>query len=76
MKTISLRQFRDSVADLTEPVLVSKRDPNGGGYLPLGEWWPTGTWTSINVPQGNVTIAGPGFGSPKAAPKPGKGPKA
>lgn len=39
MKTISLRQFRDTVGSLTEPVQVVKRE--NGELVTLGQWSPT-----------------------------------
>lgn len=87
MKTISLRQFRDSVADLTEPVVVQRRDADGVFHV-LGEWRPITDGAAkraayIDVPDFGQQLAskgGPnneaermaGFGSPKAAPKPGR----
>jgi hypothetical protein len=59
MKTISLRQFRDSVADLLEPVTVVKREGT--------EMRTLGTWTPLNVPEAIHAIAG--FGQSRPAPK-------
>lgn len=39
MRTISLRAFRDSIADQTEPVIVQRRD-KAGNYQVIGEWRP------------------------------------
>ena len=39
MRTISLRQFRDTIADLDEPVTVQRRD-TAGNYQIIGEWHP------------------------------------
>lgn len=40
MRTISLRQFRDSIAKLDEPVEVARRD--GAGNLQIiGRWEPS-----------------------------------
>jgi len=40
MKTISLHQFRESVASLDEPVQVQRRDGQGN-YQVLGTWTPS-----------------------------------
>lgn len=39
MRTISLRQFRDSIPELNEPVIVQRRDKNGD-FQKLGHWIP------------------------------------
>ena len=39
MRQISLRAFRDSIADLHQPVEVSRRDPEGNIQV-LGFWTP------------------------------------
>lgn len=39
MKTISLRKFRDSIADIHEVVEVSRRTPEGNIHV-LGFWTP------------------------------------
>lgn len=66
MKTISLRQFRDSVADLEEAVQVVKRE--GSEVRTLGTWLP------FDPPQERVAVTGgiAGFGHSSPAPKGGK----
>ena len=39
MRTISMRKFRDNIADQTEPVIVQRRD-KAGYFRPLGVWHP------------------------------------
>jgi hypothetical protein len=39
MRTISLRQFRDSIGDWAEPVIVQRRTADGS-FEVLGEWHP------------------------------------
>ena len=62
MKTISLRAFRVSIPDQSEPVTVVKRQD--------GEFVTLGTWTPLNVPQAIHAAATAWKGRP--APKPGK----
>ena len=52
MKTISLRQFRDSIASLEEPVQVNRRDPDGA-FVTLGSWYPVQAGVPVMV--GEVT---------------------
>ncbi len=63
MKIVSLRQFRDSIADHTEAVQVVRRGPDG--FETLGTWTPA----SVGVPVLVREVAA-GFGRPTAAPKP------
>jgi hypothetical protein len=46
MRTVSLRTFREAVAEFREPVVVQKRT-EAGDYVDLGLWWPEGY-----VPEG------------------------
>lgn len=65
MKTISLRQFRDSVADLTESVQVVKREDDG--LVTLGTWTPLeSSMTRITRQLDKMAT---GFGHPSPAPK-------
>lgn len=63
MRTISLRQFRDSIGDWTEPIAVQRRNSDGS-YELLGEWRPNwtpppsaaeivGTKTALQIAQMN-----------------------
>lgn len=40
MKSISLRRFRETIAEITEKVAVVRRDPESGNYRILGVWTP------------------------------------
>lgn len=66
MKSISLRQFRDSIAALTEPVTVLRRD-GAGNFQVLGEWHPQ----SGGVPAATYESGEPRVPAPvRAWPKP------
>ena len=74
MKTISLRQFRDSIQELAEPVAVVKRNGDGT-MIVLGAWSPTEDRSPIEetrpiVNAGYVDHVA-GFGVSRPAPKPG-----
>lgn len=81
MKTISARQFRLGFQELTEPVVVNRRE-RSGTFTVIGTWTPA-VFVSIN---GHPQIADPinraiaavedrgGFGHPSPAPKPGRKP--
>jgi len=86
MKQISLRKFRDSIADLTEPVIVLRRSPDGD-MAELGQWTPTVrhtdvgecwcsdcTHAALNPPHAEgVPYTGPRFNSVPFTPVPKKG---
>lgn len=48
MRTISLRQFRDNIGDIAEPVEVQRRD-KGGNFQVLGRWTPLSGGASPSV---------------------------
>ncbi len=50
MKSISARQFRTSFADLTESVMVLRRDKDGN-FQVLGEWSPASGLLPAVSPQ-------------------------
>lgn len=62
MKTISLRQFRDSIAEIREVVQVVKRVDDG--LIVLGVWRP-------DADDAAVLRSIAGFGTSQPAPKPG-----
>lgn len=68
MKTISLRQFRDSVADITEPVAVVRRNKDGS-ITALGAWAPQRHPAFVTA---DVQAERDGFGHSSPAPKPGR----
>jgi hypothetical protein len=55
MRTISLRQFRDHIADFDEPVQVQRRDA-AGNFQILGEWKPLSA--GLPAPIYNPSIKG------------------
>jgi hypothetical protein len=44
LKQITLRAFRDAIADQTEPVTVVRN--NGGVLETVGTWYPTGVFVA------------------------------
>jgi len=55
---MGLREFRDGIADIKEPVRVVK---TRNGITDLGVWIPNGTTFSIHTgPRKDVVVNGPG----------------
>ena len=57
MRTISLRQFRDNIADIAEPVEVQRRD-KAGSFQVLGHWTPLQGAPAVDPPWPIVEIDG------------------
>ena len=71
MRTISLRQFRDSIAALDESVYVIFQDRENHQMRVLGTWSPARQPGSPAF-HGGLQAVADNFGHSRPAPKPGR----
>jgi hypothetical protein len=79
VRTISLRQFRDTIGDLQEPVQIVKRQPDGSIWT-IGEYHPISTATDNRALDAirpgeppSTTTASAGFSTRPFTPVPKRG---